>query len=161
MTDGRDLPFLTDRDRDDELSSIGVGAVAVLLCPVGLVLHLRDDDPAISNPGRWSLFGGATDPGESSLQTIERELDEELSIRADAIRGLWRVVDREGDGRLLSVFEATTTTVPIEMVLAEGQALGAFSRSEALSLDLAPLARRVLEATAVDGRSDGGSVEDV
>ncbi|MDO9408457.1 NUDIX hydrolase [Patulibacter sp.] len=39
--------------------------------------------------GRWSLgAGGAVDPGESPMHTLERELDEEWGVAAERIAGL-------------------------------------------------------------------------
>ncbi|WP_413600788.1 NUDIX domain-containing protein [Curtobacterium sp. Curtsp57] len=160
MSEQRDVPYLSVRDGEDAAHSPSTGSVAVLWCPDGLLLHHRDDDPSISNPGRWSLFGGATDPNETPEQTVIRELHEELSVRARVDRTLWRVVDREGDGRLLHVFEMTTASLPADMELNEGQGFAAFSLTDALSLDLAPLARRVIQALRPaqadrDGGTDG------
>lgn len=156
MSELLDPPYLSLRDREDAEHSRGSGAVAVLWCPDGLLLHHRDDDPVISNPGRWSLFGGATDPGETPEQTVIRELHEELSLRAQVDRALWKVVDREGDGRLLHVFEVITAIQPSDMNLNEGQGFSAFSLTDALSLDLAPLARRVIQALFPDQSATNG-----
>ncbi|KJY15864.1 NUDIX domain-containing protein, partial [Streptomyces katrae] len=42
------------------------GAVAIITNRRGeLLLHLRDDIPAIAWPGHWSLLGGGCDPGEA------------------------------------------------------------------------------------------------
>ena len=37
------------------------------------ILQLRDDDPNISEPGMWSLFGGGIQPTESAEEAIVRE----------------------------------------------------------------------------------------
>ena len=51
---------------------------AVALIVVGherrYLMQLRDQKSGIFYPGHWGLFGGATDPGESPEQTLEREL---------------------------------------------------------------------------------------
>jgi 8-oxo-dGTP pyrophosphatase MutT (NUDIX family) len=44
------------------------------------VMQLRDDRPGIFYPNRWGLFGGALEPGETSVQAAERELFEEIGI---------------------------------------------------------------------------------
>ncbi|MFI0450660.1 NUDIX hydrolase [Actinomadura sp. 6N118] len=137
-------PFLGKQDRDRARHASGAGSVAVVVGPDGIVLHLRDDKPSIPNPGRWSLFGGAADPGEHPYTTIVRELREELGITPETCRPLWRLVDTDGDGRLLTVFEARTNVATDRLVLNEGQALGAFSLAEALELRLAEFCRRVL-----------------
>ncbi len=156
-------PFLSERDAGDAASSVGTGAIAIIRCPAGLVLHLRDDDPRISNPGTWSLFGGASDSGESARQTIARELEEELGITPEVGPALARMVDREGDRRLLWLFEVETTLFPEQMTLLEGQAVDAFDIESALGLDLAPLARRVLGASRLGAGTakDPGARDDV
>jgi 8-oxo-dGTP diphosphatase len=138
-------PYL---DRQDELAAgdvRGEGAMALVVSPEGIVLHLRDDKSWIPHPGCWSLFGGAVEDGETPDQATVRELRKELHLRLSGCRPLWRVVDTEGDGRLLTIFEASTSMLPGDMVLTEGQGLRAFTRDEALRQRLAPFWRRVLE----------------
>jgi len=43
-------------------------------------LQLRDNKPDIAAPGEWSLFGGMIFKGEEPLETIKREIAEELCI---------------------------------------------------------------------------------
>ena len=45
----------------------------------GYLCQLRDNKPGIEWPGYWGLFGGHVDRGESDLQAIWRELQEELA----------------------------------------------------------------------------------
>ncbi len=57
-------------------------AGAILWNPDGTVLlQHRDDDPGIQDPGRWSLFGGGIEAGETPERAMLRELDEELGVR--------------------------------------------------------------------------------
>lgn len=53
-----------------------------------VVLQLRSDIEGIANPGKWGLFGGHINDGESPLQAALREVGEELGIqlRADNLR---------------------------------------------------------------------------
>ncbi len=44
------------------------------------VLQLRDENPNISEPGMWSLFGGEIEPLESADEAIIRVTQEELCI---------------------------------------------------------------------------------
>ncbi len=51
---------------------------AIISVSDGYLCQLRDDKPGIEWPGYWGLFGGHVDKGESDLQAIRRELQEEL-----------------------------------------------------------------------------------
>ncbi|MER7670475.1 NUDIX domain-containing protein [Kitasatospora sp. NPDC096128] len=53
----------------------------------GRVLAARRNSPA-SVAGRWEFPGGKTEPGETEAQALERELLEELGVRARALRRL-------------------------------------------------------------------------
>lgn len=43
-----------------------------------ILLQLRDDRPDLVGAGKWGLFGGAQESGETPLAGIKRELKEEL-----------------------------------------------------------------------------------
>jgi 8-oxo-dGTP pyrophosphatase MutT (NUDIX family) len=45
------------------------------------LMQLRDQRRDIWYPGCWGCFGGSTDPGESALDALRRELLEELELR--------------------------------------------------------------------------------
>jgi 8-oxo-dGTP pyrophosphatase MutT (NUDIX family) len=49
----------------------------------GYLMQLRDSRPDIWYPGRWNLFGGAVDPGETPIDALRRELQEELELEFD------------------------------------------------------------------------------
>jgi len=67
-----------------------VGVAAVVFSEEGVLLVKRDQEPG---RGQWSLPGGMVELGETLVQAIERELLEELSIKAQ-ICGLIGVFDR-------------------------------------------------------------------
>lgn len=48
-----------------------------------LLFQLRDDKPSIPNSNMWSLFGGGIEKGESPIQAIIREVNEELGFYLD------------------------------------------------------------------------------
>jgi 8-oxo-dGTP diphosphatase len=54
----------------------------------GWLLMQERDDKTTVDPNRWSLIGGAVEPGESSLAAARRELEEETGIVTDALRSL-------------------------------------------------------------------------
>jgi 8-oxo-dGTP diphosphatase len=145
-----ETPFLELEDQDLAVSATTAGAMAVVISPAGVVLHHRDDKPWIPHPGCWSLFGGAVEQGETPEQTVVRELEEELGLTEVEFRPLWRVVDKGGDGRVLTIFEARTLLGPDQMTLNEGQGLEAFDLDQALRQKLAPFCRRVLTRLATD-----------
>ena len=48
-----------------------------------IALQLRDDNPTIINPNKWSVFGGHIEPGEDPANAAVREIAEELGIALD------------------------------------------------------------------------------
>lgn len=53
-----------------------------------LCLH-RDDDPKITWPGAWDLPGGGREPGETPLDCVRRETEEEFSLQVPAAQIRW------------------------------------------------------------------------
>jgi 8-oxo-dGTP pyrophosphatase MutT (NUDIX family) len=61
-------------------------AAALIVTPdARYLMQHRDDKPGIFFPGWWGCFGGALEPGESPLDAIRRELDEELGWRPERV----------------------------------------------------------------------------
>ncbi|WP_194829218.1 NUDIX domain-containing protein [Nocardia sp. XZ_19_231] len=45
-----------------------------------ILLFLRDDKPTIPCPGMWALLGGYREPGETPLECVIREIEEEIAV---------------------------------------------------------------------------------
>jgi 8-oxo-dGTP diphosphatase len=68
----------------------GVGAILVR---DGLILLGKRSHLARSHHGTWDVFGGHCEPGETDVQTLLRELDEELGVVPTRYRSLGSFVD--------------------------------------------------------------------
>lgn len=75
--------FLTDIH---PLHGEDAAAAIIVTDDARYLLQLRDDIPRIFYPGHWGCFGGALSVGETPLQAIKRELEEELEFNSDVGR---------------------------------------------------------------------------
>jgi 8-oxo-dGTP diphosphatase len=73
------------------------GTKLVLMIGPLLLTILRDDDPAISDPGLWDLPGGAREAGESAEACVLRETREEVGLRLPPEALIWRSVFADVD----------------------------------------------------------------
>ena len=81
-TNGGTHPFLRMRGR-----AIRRGASIIMADSHRRVaMQLRDNKPNVGSADCWGLFGGMIEPGERPLDTIIREMKEELGIDLDARR---------------------------------------------------------------------------
>lgn len=122
-------------------------AHAILLVGDTYVLQLRDDMPGIAARGKYSLFGGALEAGETPEAGLRREITEELEIQLGAARLFW-MVDRHSEFWQQVVrywfFVADVTAVWPSHVVREGQAAGLFRYEELPGDAVAPLIGEVL-----------------
>jgi 8-oxo-dGTP diphosphatase len=98
------------------------------------LLYLRDDNPMISYPDYWDLFGGFKKEDESDRDTIERELVEEIDAKVYDIRdiGIVSVLGDEynlGDHDV-SLFKGKVYSPKEEITLNEGRELKYFRIEE-------------------------------
>ncbi|WP_226967076.1 NUDIX domain-containing protein [Streptomyces phaeolivaceus] len=99
------------------------GCVAVIVnSRREVLLQLRDDKPGICWPGHWSLPGGGSEPGETPMDTILREIKEETGIVPDTIEEV-TVAAYEPGRTPPHVFLGSWEGVESELVVGEGQEL--------------------------------------
>jgi len=114
---------------------------AVLILAGNYVLQLRDSKLNIAAPGKWGLFGGKVNNGETPLEAIKREVYEELSIKPAEYRHLWCTdyfspYQREVIRTWFFVSDVTTTWP--DHKLKEGKAVKSFQFKQLAKLDIPP-----------------------
>lgn len=102
-----------------------------------VLMQLRDDVPEIAGPGKWCLFGGHIDAGETILQTAIREMAEEtgLNVRPDELRPY--VVTRSNPrSNLVYVYHMVRDITPADICVGEGAGFAFFTRAQIGRLDM-------------------------
>lgn len=105
-----------------------------------VLMQLRDDVPGIAGPGKWCLFGGHLDPGETILEAAIREMEEEtgLIVRPDELTPY--VVSRSRpDSNLVYIYRMKRLISPADIRVGEGAGFGFFTRAQLSRLELIPL----------------------
>lgn len=101
-----------------------------------VLMYLRDDKPEIPYPNQWSLLGGMIEPGEIPLETILREIDEEIGVVLDPSE-VEHVAIRDLHFGIEHTFHARVSFEIEDVVLTEGQGLRWFTEHDAAATDLA------------------------
>ena len=107
------------------------------------LMQLRDDKPDIFYPAHWGLFGGGVDPGEEPLDTLYRELAEELRLtpeRADYFMRMDFDLTTLGQGALWRI----VYQVPLSAAAAAGLVLGEGAAVAALGVEDLLVRKRVV-----------------
>jgi 8-oxo-dGTP pyrophosphatase MutT (NUDIX family) len=99
-------------------SGITAVALAVLERQGRWLIQLRDDQASIVAPGRWGLFGGHIEPGETPEQSLRRELIEEIGYSSGPLTPWFRSA---AGGRVRHVFRVDLNVEPDQLLLREGQ----------------------------------------
>jgi 8-oxo-dGTP diphosphatase len=108
-------------------SGITAVALAVLERQGRWLIQLRDDRDTIVAPGRWGLFGGHMEPGETPEQSLRRELLEEIGFNSGPVTPWFRSA---AGGRVRHVFRVDLHIEPAQLQLHEGQDMALASLEE-------------------------------
>lgn len=130
-------------------------SLAILVNGDKLLLYLRDKKPDISYPNHWALLGGQIEAGESPLEAVEREIEEEIGCRAFNLvfrREIDVVGNPECDDHQIHLFTGNIDRGIGELSLTEGQKLGYFTVAEFLNLRFPAFLRPICLAV-LSGRS--------
>lgn len=110
---------------------------AVIHTNGSLLLQLRDDKSEIFFPGAWGLFGGSIDDEERPLETLIRELAEEIRFDVQQAQFLFRWQHKKYNS-LLHFFLVHLTVDLSDLCLREGQAMELFSIKQIKMLSITP-----------------------
>jgi 8-oxo-dGTP pyrophosphatase MutT (NUDIX family) len=101
------------------------------------LFQLRDDH--VYDGGRWGLFGGGLEPGETPEECIKREIKEEIDFDLKEIK---KVDEYNNSETVKTYIFLGKIDKPIEeLKLLEGQDFGFFSTSKMLNM---PLTKNVM-----------------
>lgn len=121
------------------------GVKAFIIYNKKLLWILRDNNPNIPSPNTWNLPGGGIEEGESGIEALKRELQEEINIIPRNILYLGEQTF-EDDSRVLRYLIKLTPDEYKNLKLGnEGQKMDFFSIDETLKLDLAGHSKKYFE----------------
>jgi len=101
-----------------------------------VLLQKRDNIPTILEPGKWDVWGGHCEAGETPEACASRELREEIGVEITDSTALKFLMTRSVDGRAESVFAYLFEAEGIPPVY-EGERAEWFAPEEAARLSMA------------------------
>jgi 8-oxo-dGTP diphosphatase len=108
---------------------------AIIKNQAGDFLLQQRDDNAPTYKRCWTLFGGRVEPGESSVEAIRRELEEEIALKPDMILELQESRHcKQSNGTEQTIFLIITSATLDVLHLTEGRAMAYVSRSHLFRL---------------------------
>jgi len=113
-------------------------ASALIIWKDKILLFHRDNIPTIPNPDCWSLPGGIVEKGETPLQGITRELQEEVSYVPQILEPTGKLKNGNGTTHIYMSFIDGKEAAKFKHGPGEGQEIGFFTLEEALKLKLSP-----------------------
>lgn len=96
------------------------------------LFHLRDNNPNISHPNKWSFVSGSIEDGESFEEAMRRECKEEIGLVPSDLRYL-------GHSEVSACYYAYLSDEEAKsLVLGEGQEIRFFDPAEMSQLSMTP-----------------------
>ena len=111
-----------------------------------LIAQQRDDRPGITNPGMVSLFGGTSHEGESPIETLRRELQEELELEVNSNNLLLQTVKHENGTNVACSIYIVTGVDAEKLKLHEGAGFATGTPEELLSRPVTGVTQQAIEA---------------
>ena len=111
-----------------------------------LIAQQRDDKPGITNPGMVSLFGGTSHEGESPIETLRRELQEELELEVSSNNLLLQTVKYENGTNVACSIYIVTGVDAEKLELHEGAGFAMGTPEELLSRPVTAVTQQAIEA---------------
>ena len=111
-----------------------------------LIVQQRDDKPGITNPGMVSLFGGTSHEGESPIETLRRELQEELELEVNSNNLLLQTVKHENETNVACSIYIVTGVDAEKLKLHEGAGFATGTPEELLSHPVTGVTQQAIEA---------------
>ena len=111
-----------------------------------LIAQQRDDKPGITNPGMVSLFGGTSHEGESPIETLRRELQEELELEVNSNSLLLQTVKHENGTNVACSIYIVTGVDAEKLKLHEGAGFATGTPEELLNRSVTAVTQQAIEA---------------
>ena len=111
-----------------------------------LIAQQRDDKPGITNPGMVSLFGGTSHESESPIETLRRELEEELELEVNSRNLLLQTVKHENGTNVACSIYIVTGVDAEKLKLHEGAGFATGTPEELLSRPVTSVTQQAIEA---------------
>ena len=111
-----------------------------------LIAQQRDDKPGITNPGMVSLFGGTSHESESPIETLRRELREELELEVNSNNLLLQTVKHENGTNVACSIYVVTGVDAEKLKLHEGAGFAVGTPEELLSHPVTGVTQQAIEA---------------